>query len=169
MVGISVLALAQPARAVDRIYDTHFDGGPAGTDICYAREYAARHLKKHPRQQVARIFLRFRANNPDGAQNTPVKFQLGLAIDPRTKGKEQHFSAVYCDADGSGAQCGLEGDAGRLVLTPAGPSRLRIDVAKEGLSFETGKGVKQYGGKASDDNVLMLVRAETSACPTGPN
>ena len=131
-----------------------FDPGVGGS-ACYLRRYTRKHLDDHPDQRVMAIGL---ALYP-GASDQVI---LNLYVRLRPDGVRLMGSA-YCDQDGEGLDCRMEGDAGRFSLTGAKNGALRLAVAPVGVSFE-GDEFYTLAGTSGDDRVFLLPPLEADAC-----
>jgi hypothetical protein len=123
---------------------------------CYRRDYDAAHLAKHPDQLVKTIRL-----SPDAEFSDDHSLLLALEILPR--GGEAVLAHGICENTGGSLSCGLEGDAGWLMLEPTAKG-LRATVGRDGISFETDTGFVTFGGGHSDDAVFAIPRAPEEAC-----
>lgn len=119
---------------------------------CYARSYSAEHLVRHPMQQVTRIALA-PAPEPEGGLVLQVSIEL--------RGEAELFSGIaYCEASGSNAlSCGMEGDAGGFVLTPARKGAVLLGVGRNGVGFEGLSGFVHLDGISGDDREFLLPKA----------
>jgi hypothetical protein len=125
----------------------------ASANTCYLRQYSADHLKSHPAQQVTAIGL---SVQPDGRT-------LDLYVKLRP-GPVRAMGTAYCDQDGEGLDCFMEGDAGRFSLTGGAGGALRLSVAPRGISFETEADFITISGTSGDDRVFMLPPLGRSDC-----
>lgn len=157
---ILVVGIA-PAQA-DSLFETYFSKA-AGGRPCYARQYTAGHLAKHPRQQVVAIRLDFQPANPDGVPNTAKSFDLGVGV--RRRGSTAWFTnSAYCSAQGGDRfECALEDDGGEFRLRPAPGGRLLLENARGTMGFRGETGSFEFGG-SSDDNVFLLFPADRRVC-----
>ena len=128
----------------------------ADANTCYLRQYSADHLKSHPTQQVTVIALSFASDGGD-----QVTLDLYVKLRP---GRIQAMGTAYCDQDGEGLDCFMEGDAGRFSLTGAANGALRLSVALRGISFETDADFITISGTSGDDRVFLLPPLGRSAC-----
>ena len=157
-----VLAASNAPGHADSLFETYFSKA-AGGKPCYARQYTADHLTKHPRQQVVVIEIDFQPANPDGAPNTANGFELGFGVQKRG-GPEWFTNSGYCKAQAGRFACGLEGDGGQFTLRPASRGRLRLDLTGDGMAIEGANSVFEFGGKQSDDNIFLLSPADRPVC-----
>lgn len=123
---------------------------------CYRRDYDAAHLAKHPDQLVKTIRL-----SPDAAFSDERQLLLAVEIVPR--GGEAVLAHGFCENTGGNLSCGLESDAGWLMLEPTATG-LRATVGRDGIRFETDTGFITFGGGHSDDEVFAIPRAPEEAC-----
>jgi hypothetical protein len=139
---IALALLAAPARA-----DAPFDG-------CFVRLYDAEHLADHPDQLVTAIALKPFPEPTDGIiLNLYLQMRGGVAV----------MGTAYCNQDGEGMTCGLEGDAGGFSLGPGkGGILLRVDPG--GMSFEGARDWVTISGTAGDDRSFLLSHSANPSC-----
>jgi len=151
---LTKLAEALPEPSQSRLIE--------GGGTCYLRRYTADHLQQHPQQRVSALGLIL---YPDGDQNLAtlyVKVRLGQAgpgqVGPGQVGPGQvrAMGSAYCNQDGEGLDCLMEGDAGRFSLTGAKNGALRLSVAPRGISFEGDRDFITLSGTKGDDRVFLL-------------
>lgn len=127
----------------------------AGADACYLRAYTADHLQSHPQQRVRAMGLIL---YPEGDQTVAT---LYVKVRP---GQVQAMGVAYCDQDGEGLDCLMEGDAGRFSLTGAKDGALRLSVAPRGISFEGEREFITLSGISGDDRVFLLPPLGEAGC-----
>lgn len=118
---------------------------------CYARSYSKDHLAKHPAQQVTEIAVK-----PDFEIADPM---LGLRLWLRLRGVPggTFEGFAYCENEGgSTLYCGLEGDAGAFVVTPAKGGSILVEVGRYGMSFENAAGFVTLERDQGDDRSFLL-------------
>lgn len=148
---MSKLAAALPrSRGMPAFFDPE-----AGGSACYLRRYTARHLSEHPAQQVMAMGL---ALYPEASDQ--VILNLYVRLRP---GNVRVMGSAYCDQDGEGLDCRMEGDAGRFSLTGAKNGALRLSVAPAGVSFE-GEAFHTLDGTRGDDRVFLLPPVGAQDC-----
>lgn len=161
------LALLLTAPAAAGTLDTTFR-----KHACYARNYDAAHLVRHPRQTVARLALNYVPQNADGKPNTPARFELGFGF--ALKGSSAAYDGnAICTSKSGGFDCSLEGDGGLFRLTPQGVG-LRLAVVNRGgtdagenqINVE-GEDFGGFGKPGGDDLVFDLIPAQGGACSMG--
>ena len=128
----------------------------AGGSVCYLRRYSADHLNKHPDQRVMAMCLTL---YPEESQQTI----LNLYVKTRP-GPVRALGSAYCDQDGEGLDCLLEGDAGRFSLTAAKNGALRQTVAPRGITLEGERDVITLSGISGDDRVFLLPSLYAAEC-----
>jgi hypothetical protein len=136
---LTKLAETLPEQSQSRLID------PGG--VCYLRRYTADHLQSHPQQKVSALGLIL---YPDGDQTLAT---LYVTVRP---GQVRAMGSAYCDPDGEGLDCLMEGDAGRFSLTGARNGALRLSVAPRGISFEGERDFITLSGTSGDDRVFLL-------------
>jgi hypothetical protein len=136
---LTKLAEALPEQSQFRLM------GSGGT--CYLRRYTVDHLQSHPQQRVSAIGL---VLYPGGDQTLAT---LYVRIRPD---QVQAMGSAYCDQDGEGQDCLMEGDAGRFSLTGAKNGALRLSVAPRGISLEGMRDFITLSGTSGDDRVFLL-------------
>ena len=120
-------------------------------DSCYARSYSADHLAKHPVQRVTSIALR---PQPGSAGDDMLVLRLSVALRGRA---ETYVGYGYCENLGKGQlACGVEGDGGTFVLTPAEGGAVLLIVGPDGISFEGTDDFQTLEGRTGDDRRFML-------------
>ena len=163
-VSLSLLMLAASTATghADRLFEGYFSKAADGRP-CYAREYTAKHLAEHPRQQVTAIEIDYRPANPDGVLNTAKGFELGFGV--KKRGSAEWFTnSAYCTTRSDRFECGLEGDGGQFRLRPSAHNRLRLELVRDTIAIEGADSVFEFGGSKSDDNVFLLSRADRKVC-----
>lgn len=157
----SVPALAGPLDATFRKHS------------CYAHNYDAAHLARHPRQTVTRLALNYLPENADSKPNTPARFELGFGFE--LKGHDGYYDGnAVCTTKGSGFDCSLEGDDGSFRLTPTGGG-LRLSVVNRGgtdanadqINVEGSDDFGGFGRPGGDDLVFDLSPSQGAACAIG--
>ena len=114
---------------------------------CYLRRYSDDHLRQHPQQRVSAMGLIL---YQDGDQTLAT---LHVKVRP---GPVRAMGSAYCEQDGEGLDCLMEGDAGRFSLTGAKNGALRLSVAPRGISFEGALDFITLSGTSGDDRVFLL-------------
>lgn len=119
---------------------------------CYTRVYSAEDLALHPVQRVTGISLA-PAPEPGGV--------LVLRVSIELRGEAERFSGItYCEAAGRDAlSCGMEGDAGSFVLTPARNGAVLLLIGRNGVGFEGLSGFVHLDGISGDDREFLLPKA----------
>lgn len=127
---------------------------------CYARSYAAEHLKQRPRQNVRSILLRRLTRAQSGI--IPAD-KIAILVGIRIRGQRDLLqNYAECRQRGAALVCDMEGDAGGIRIEQASTNRIRIAVTRT-LGFEADRYI-EVGGKVSDDNVFLLGRSPDTAC-----
>ncbi|MGB8813459.1 MAG: hypothetical protein WCC57_09755 [Paracoccaceae bacterium] len=140
---------AEAQTGMDKYFQT---GG------CFVREYTADHLAKHPDQLVKYISLSISALDAQ-----PGLRVLDVIVNLR--GKDEFFHGLaYCEPQGKGLACGMEGDAGAFVLEGAKQGALRLSVAAQGLSFEGQTDFITLDGRRGDDRVFLIPNVAAALC-----
>jgi hypothetical protein len=119
-------------------------------DSCYARNYGAAHLAKHPEQRVTRF-----AVTPDFVSEAPLlalELRLGLRGTPGGAFEAQ----AICENTGGSIYCAMEGDAGGFQIDPAKNRGILISVSSLGMSFENEGGFVTLERNSGDDRSFLL-------------
>ena len=95
---------------------------------------------------------------PDGDQ---TMLNLYVMVRP---GPIRAMASAYCNQDGEGLDCLLEGDAGRFSLTGARNGALRLSVAPRGISFEGDRHFITLSGTSGDDRMFLLPPQDDADC-----
>lgn len=123
---------------------------------CFRRAYDAAHLAAHPDQLVKEIRL-----SPDKPVSDERFLVLAVQILPR--GADWLLGHAYCENTAGSLSCGMEGDAGWLMLEPTAKG-LRATVGRDGITLEGDAGFVTFGAGQSDDEVFALSRVTPEAC-----
>jgi hypothetical protein len=123
---------------------------------CYIRAYSADHMAKNPKQRIQRIVLE-RLEDLD-----PVTIGIVAGI----KGDKRRWDAGgSCKTEGDALDCGLDGDRGRVKITPV-PEGARLEVVTY-IGFEADKPDGDLDHKSFSDaahKVFVLPRAKVKDC-----
>jgi hypothetical protein len=142
---------AAPTDTLTKLADALPEPSPSrlfqGEGTCYLRRYTDDHLRQHPQQSVSAMGLIL---YPDGDQSVAT---LYVKVRP---GQVRAMGSAYCNHDGEGLDCLMEGDAGRFSLTGAKNGALRLSVAPRGISFEGDRDFITLSGTSGDDRVFLL-------------
>ena len=125
---------------------------------CYARVYTEKHLSEHPEQKVAMISFG-RSEYQAGGQI--VNYDLHVQLNGQT---EVYQGNAYCEASVEGFACGMEGDAGAVLVVPRAGDEILIVVHPVGVSFEGDSDVLRLSGRKGDDREFLLAAAPASDC-----
>lgn len=137
------LAAAEAQSPQDQMF-------PRG-DRCYARNYGAGHLAKHPDQRVTRI-----AVSPDFVSEAP-RLALELRLQLRGSNGGAFEAQAVCENNGASTlYCAMEGDAGGFQITPARNRAIQITVSSLGMSFENEGGFITLERTSGDDRSFIL-------------
>jgi hypothetical protein len=122
---------------------------------CYARSYSAEHLAAHPAQRVTRISVIPEAEVASPQLGLWVRLTLRATAEPGAAGD---FEALaYCSNAGpKSLECGMEGDAGSFLITPARKGAILIKVGKYDMSLENDAGFATLSRKGGDDASFLL-------------
>lgn len=120
-------------------------------DSCYARNYGAAHLARHPDQQVTQFSI-----TPDFVSASPaLAVELRLAL--RGSGGGAFAASAICESTGDDAlYCTMEGDAGGFQITPTKNRSILIQVGNLGMTFENEGGFTTLEQDAGDDRSFVL-------------
>jgi hypothetical protein len=129
------------------------------TPFCFARAYDAAHLDAHPDQRVTAISI---GQHPEVPQNVADGMVLELKVSLRGS-KEVFGGAAYCQV-GKIADCGMEGDAGTMVIEPRGSDSILMTVGPYGITFEGAADFVTLESDRGDDRSFLLYPAALSAC-----
>lgn len=125
---------------------------------CYLRHYTDAHLASHPDQLVREIAI-----GPEPGSFEADVLVLRVAVWLRgTSGRMMAYG--YCENTGGALSCGLEGDAGWLMVEPTAKGA-RVTVGRDGMALEGDSGFVTLGGGHSDDAVFALPRVPADSCP----
>lgn len=127
---------------------------------CYARTYDAAHLASHPRQTVTTFFI-----GAAGAEWRPTETpgHSAVSFGFHITGHNDLYSGVaMCAPNGEALACDAEGDGGSFAIARNGDG-VRVTVQR--LEVE---GPNDFSPDlaAADNRVMLLTRAEASACAT---
>ncbi len=154
--AIAVAMLAPSAALADTFYDRVAERD--GAIPCFARIYDAGHLSDHPRQRVTHFFLR----HSEAEDLTPPE-SFDVVIGYKLKGSTDSFvTEAGCAAEGDGADCGAEGDAGSFKLAPHPEGMLVI--IDDRLYLEGRVSWSPDLAKDGDDSPILLRPGPTSDC-----
>ena len=119
-------------------------------DSCYARNYGAAHLAKHPEQRVTRFAI-----SPDFVSEAPnLALELRLQLRGTTGGAFE--AQAICENNGGSIYCAMEGDAGGFQIDQARNRGIQITVSSLGMSFENEGGFVRLERKTGDDRSFIL-------------
>lgn len=142
-----LLALLPVAGSAQPLLESHFP-----PDFCWTRAYDAAHLAAHPEQRVAAIGI---GREPVDMPSNPGVVPMTLRL--RLLGIGEELTAIgYCQTEGAGLSCGLEGDSGDYALTAHGPEALLLTVGSRGMSFEGATGFHELRPDSGDDRAFLL-------------
>lgn len=145
-----------------------------GKHICFARIYDAKHLAKHPKQQVTRIefrlaYHRFEPDEffPEGQRN--YYFQV-LA---KLRGDDRQLSTIgECSPAAGKISCSVDCDGGGVVVKRTGkPGQILVSLDEYGSlrmtdgcdGGEEEEAVDLQPGE--DDHTFLLTETSAGACP----
>ena len=155
-IAIAVAMLTPSAALADTFYDRIADRD--GSIPCFARIYDAGHLNDHPRQRVTHFFLR----HSEAEDLTPPE-SFDVVIGYKLKGSTDSFvTEAGCAAEGDGADCGAEGDAGSFKLAPHTEGVLVV--IDDRLHLEGHVSFSPDLAKDGDDSPILLRPSPTSDC-----
>ncbi len=120
------------------------------SDSCYARNYGAAHLRKHPEQRVTRFSV-----TPNFVSDAPrMAIELRLSMRGNVGGA---FAAyAICENTGGSIYCTMENDAGGFQIDPAKNRAIRVTVSSLGMSFENEGGGVTLERNSGDDRSFIL-------------
>ena len=127
---------------------------------CFSRSYDAAHLRKHPGQQVQRLWIRVEASRYD-----PGKLDFGMNLWVRNQ-KQIWRAGGRCEPAGKGLRCQPDTDgASALLITLEGRNLLLTNPGKLKIYDDvTGPDLNDrlIGGPA--DSSFLLPAARDSVC-----
>lgn len=125
---------------------------------CFQRQYDAAHLAKHPQQQVVDIAL-----TPAEGQVVSTSLVVDIAVTLRGTGAH-YIGSAYCEPDGTGLSCGMEGDAGAFNLSLRKGGALLLAVSPLGMSFENEQDFLTISGTSGDDRAFLMQPVAAADC-----
>ncbi len=150
-------------------FGDYFD---AHRNSCYGRIYTVAHMKRHPRQKVARISLshfptRFGINDQQGRiviSNTAREILLQVKV--RFRGSRKTYAEVaFCRHEGDHVACRLECDGGEFTVHAHGGRRLLLRPGSYGFRMsDCGESDACWVTRKSDDRALVLNARPASKC-----
>lgn len=162
---VILMASALPGSAAgdtSKFFDTAFLNA-AGGNPCYARTYDDAHLQMHDKQTVRAIEIDMDKDNANDIPNTPERFQLGFGL--KVKKSEEWFNGVaICQASDTAADCFIEGDGGRFLMTPEADGAIKLETGNYGIALEGEKDFVSISGSEGDDRVFILKPAPRAEC-----
>jgi hypothetical protein len=141
-----LLCLSGPAAEAQSPQEQMFPRG----DSCYARNYGAAHIARHPEQRVTRF-----AVSPDFVSKAP-RLALELRLSLRGDGGGAFAAQAICENNGGSLYCAIEGDAGGFQIDPARNRSIQITVSSLGMSFENEGGLVTLERNSGDDRSFIL-------------
>jgi hypothetical protein len=170
--GAGIAAITCAAAQADSMYDRYFGQRDKGMP-CYARNYDAAHLKKHPKQSVQRIEIDYDVKEGDTDRpNTANYFEIGFGFMLKHS-RKWNGDAAYCKTANGFFDCYLDADGGLFHLTPQGDG-LRLDVVNRGGTGKNGNQINVegsgdedsvgFGTPGGDDLSFLLPHAERAVC-----
>jgi len=143
-------ALAITPASAAGLGDTFADLG-----TCYARHYDDAHLRSHPKQRVASVYL-FAGDHSDepGRAHFDAVLDFGFTL----RDGESYAAVAYCE----GESCSLEGDMGSFTVSAGRDDGLRLEIG-DFVEIE-GKAGTSGNLAESDDRVFLLYPARPAAC-----
>lgn len=155
-VAVCAVAFCVPnARAADEDFFTVMLAKVQGGTPCYGRTYDDVHLKGHPEQKVRRIEIDMDKTDANERVNNAERFELGVAV-MTTKSDEWYGNAAICRAGPDSAECFLDGDGGKIKLTPADDGSVRLETGDYGIGFEGTTDFIELKSDSGDDRVFVL-------------
>ncbi|MFC3180225.1 hypothetical protein [Cypionkella sinensis] len=124
---------------------------------CFQRQYDAAHLAKHPQQQVVEIAL-----TPAEGQVVSTSLVVDIAVTLRAG--DHYIGSAYCEPQGAGLSCGMEGDAGAFDLGLRKGGALLLTVSGLGMSFENDQGFLTISGTSGDDRAFLMQPVAAADC-----
>ena len=124
---------------------------------CFQRQYDAAHLAQHPRQQVVEIAL-----TPAEGQVVSTSLVVDIAVTLRAG--DHYIGSAYCEPEGNGLSCGMEGDAGAFSLSVRKGGALLLNVDPLGMSFENEQDFLTISGTSGDDRAFLMQPVAAADC-----
>ena len=127
LLAVIVIGLTSPVAADDPLYAKlkSFLPPAPNAQVCFARTYDDKHLKRHPEQKVTEMvfFLRYtmlagdeRAITADGA--TPLDFRYDYTLAAKVKGNAETLYASGECGSTTAIACSVECDGGGVEVEP---------------------------------------------------
>ncbi len=123
-------------------------------ESCYARDYSADHLARHPDQRVTALRLAPAERQPADTW-PPVR----LRVDLRGPGGGAAEALAYCENIADALYCLLEGDAGAFSLAVRGDPKegtILLSVGRDGVALETASDFVLLEANRGDDRTFIL-------------
>jgi hypothetical protein len=141
-----------------------------GRHICYARTYAADHLRQHPKQTVTEIAFRlaYYRHEPDEFYKQGQR-NYYFALLAKRRGSSRTLTAMgECGPNGDSIGCGVECDGGGVSVSRKPGDRILVSLGEDGRirmseGCDEGDAVDLEAG--ADDREFLLGRVEDAACP----
>ncbi|GLS85045.1 hypothetical protein GCM10010873_00180 [Cypionkella aquatica] len=125
---------------------------------CFQRHYSAAHLARHPQQKISEISL-------TPAEGQAVSTSLVVDISVKLRGRsDSYIGSAYCEPQGDGLSCGMEGDAGAFTLSLSEAGALLLTVDPLGISFEGAQNFLTLSGTSGDDQAFLMHPVAAVAC-----
>lgn len=164
--GFSMLMLAAGPALADKPMTKYF----GALNSCYARDYSAAHLNKHPLQKVSAIRLDHfpRLSGPFGNDGKPLLYPnapeivINLSVTFRSDGTT-HRATGFCWPEGRGLSCGLECDGGQFKLKEAKDGKLLITGGSD-IYFHDCDAGDRVLERNPDDKSFLLSRVPDAQC-----
>jgi hypothetical protein len=142
----AILLLSGPAAEAQSPQELMFPR----SDSCYARNYGAAHLSKHPEQRVTRFSL-----SPDFVSDAP-RLAVELRLSLRGDGGGAFAAYAICENTGGSIYCTMEGDAGGFQIDRAKNRAIQVTVSSLGMTFENEAGFITLKRNSGDDRSFIL-------------
>jgi hypothetical protein len=169
--AVASTAATATARAAEPLADRLF-GGPVGTQksyACFVRRYDARHLARHPRQQVSAMKLLVAAETDPESKTLVYAFKLAVQFRGRTETFQSGGECGHAeDAESGHLGCGVDCDGGGIGLVLAKDDKSvvmkteRVRIWRDDAEDDEEQDLPQLGG--GDDRAFRLDRATPDAC-----
>lgn len=170
LIGPAVVAWADPVATGEEGALAQLLAPRHGARLCFARQYDAQQLDRHPDQRVTAILfeLEYFRHEPDqffadGQRN----YYFGLAVQLRDE-PAMLFTGGECSPGEGTIWCGVDDDGGGILLERQGDNAIRLDLEATGrirLGPAGGSELDAFVLEPGlDDRQFVLQKAEQPAC-----
>ena len=144
-----------------------------GERVCFARNYDAAHLAKHPKQTVSAVkfLLAYIKHDPDQYRKDGQRnYYFTLEVRFRDRPGKRLTTGGDCFPGDGVIRCSVECDGGGIqVRWSKRPESILVDLASTGFIRLNDCGGEDESGRAlkpgADDRAFLLTRIGGAACP----